>query len=283
MNTPIPRRTLTASMMAGAAALGTAGLAQAAPSPAPAADRTSAARPALPTIVLVHGAFVDASSWSPVVRLLLRQGHRVMVPPNPLRGVAADAAYLRGVVDGVDGPVLLAGHSYGGSVISRAAVGSAKVEGLVYIAAFVPDVGESAAELSGKYPGSSLAETTVTRTYPLPGGGTGEELLIRQDLFRHQFAAGVPRTTAATMAAGQRPITVAALNEKATAAAWKTVPTWYLIATEDRNIPPRAQRWMATRAKARTVTVHAPHAVTVSDPRAVADLLDKAARSRAGH
>ncbi|MFF9018895.1 alpha/beta fold hydrolase [Streptomyces eurythermus] len=278
MNTPISRRTLTASVMAGAAALGTAGLAQAAPSPAPAADR-----PALPTIVLVHGAFVDASSWSSVVRLLLRRGHRVVVPPNPLRGVAADAAYLRSVVDSVDGPVLLAGHSYGGSVISRAAVGSAAVKGLVYIAAFVPDVGESAAELSGKYPGSSLAETTVTQTYPLPDGGTGDELVIRQDLFRHQFAAGVPRTTADTMAAGQRPITVAALNEKATAAAWKTLPTWYLIATEDRNIPPRAQRWMATRAKARTVTVHAPHAVTVSDPRAVADLLDKAARRCAGH
>ncbi|CAL9330562.1 hypothetical protein SUDANB145_00057 [Streptomyces sp. enrichment culture] len=282
MNTPISRRTMTASMVAGAAALGTTGIAQAAPAPAPAADRTSAARPALPTIVLVHGAFVDASSWAPVVRRLLRRGHRVVVPPNPLRGVAADAAHIRSVVDSVDGPVLLAGHSYGGSVISRAAVGSAQVKGLVYVAAFVPDAGESAAELSGKYPGSSLADTTVSQTYPLTGGGTGDELVIRQDLFRHQFAAGVPRTTADTMAAGQRPITVAALNEKATAAAWKTLPTWYLIATEDRNIPPRAQRWMATRAKAHTVAVHAPHAVTVSAPRAVADLLDKAARTCAG-
>ncbi|THA79325.1 alpha/beta hydrolase [Streptomyces sp. A0642] len=283
MSTSISRRTVTRSVVAGATALGVTGIARSASAETSAAEAVTHKK-RLPTIVLVHGAFVDASSWAPVVQRLLRQGHRVVVPPNPLRGVAGDAAYVRSVLDGIEGPVVLAGHSYGGSVISRAAVGSAQVKGLVYIAAFVPDIGESAAELSGKYPGSSLADTTVVQKYPLPGGGQGDELVIRQDLFPQQFAAGVEKTTARTMAAGQRPITVAALNEPATAAAWKNLPSWYLIATEDRNIPPKAQRWMAARAKAHTVTIHAPHAATVSDPRAVADLLDKAAHAvSAGH
>ncbi|MFJ8542703.1 alpha/beta fold hydrolase [Streptomyces sp. NPDC093586] len=283
MNASIPRRTVTVSMVAGAAALGATAIAHAAPAQTPSATGTSTSRGDLPTIVLVHGAFVDASSWTPVVQRLQRKGHRVVVPPNPLRSVAGDAAYIRSVLDSIEGPVLLAGHSYGGSVISRAAVGYAQVKGLVYIAAFVPDVGESAAALSDKYPGSSLAPTTVVQKYPLAGGGQGDELVIRQDLFPQQFAAGVDRTTARTMAVGQRPITVAALNEPATAAAWKNLPTWYLIATEDRNIPPKAQRWMASRAKAHTVTVSAPHAVAVSDPRPVADLLDQAAHAcRAG-
>ncbi|MET7647703.1 alpha/beta hydrolase [Streptomyces sp. NPDC005426] len=279
MSTSISRRTMTRSVVAGAAALGVTGIGHSASAETSASAEAAKHKKQLPTIVLVHGAFVDASSWAPVVQRLLRQGHRVVVPPNPLRSVAGDAAYVRSVLDSIEGPVLLAGHSYGGSVISRAAVGSAQVKGLVYIAAFVPDTGESAAELSGKYPGSSLGDTTVVQKYPLPGGGEGDELVIRQDLFPQQFAAGVEKATARTMAAGQRPITVAALNEPATAAAWKNVPTWYLIATEDRNIPPKAQRWMAARAKAHTVTVHAPHAATVSDPRAVADLLDKAAHA----
>lgn len=284
MNTSISRRTVTLSAVAGAAALGATGIAHAAPRDTSAATKELTHKKQLPTIVLVHGAFVDASSWAPVVQRLQRQGHRVVIPPNPLRSVSGDAAYVRSVLDGIEGPVLLAGHSYGGSVISRAAVGSAQVKGLVYVAAFVPDVGESAAALSDKFPGSSLARTTVVQKYPLPGGGVGDELVIGQDLFPQQFAAGVAETTARTMAVGQRPITVAALNEPATAAAWKTLPVWYLIATEDRNIPPKAQRWMAARAKAHTVTVHAPHAVATSSPRAVADLLDRAARAvAAGH
>ncbi|MEU1055309.1 alpha/beta hydrolase [Streptomyces sp. NPDC005876] len=283
MNTPVSRRTVTASVLAGAAALGTAGVAHAAPAERPADAPASRGEHPLPTVVLVHGAFTDASSWASVITRLHNRGHRVVAPPVPLRGLASDAAYIRSVLDGIDGPVLLVGHSYGGSVISRAAVGAARVRGLVYIAAFVPEAGESAAELSAKYPGSSLADTTVVQKYPLSGGGTGDELLIRQDLFHRQFAAGVPRTTAQTLAVGQRPITVAALNEKATAAAWKTLPSWYLIATEDRNIPPRAQRWMASRAKARTVSVQAPHAVSVSDPRPVSDLIHDAALAvRAG-
>jgi pimeloyl-ACP methyl ester carboxylesterase len=280
MNTPLSRRTVTVSMLAGAAAVGAGGLARATPAQATTGTTTPAAADATqPTIGHAHGAFTDASSWTSVVKKLLKHGHRVVAPPVPLRGLASDAAYLRSVLDSIEGPVVLVGHSYGGSVISRAAVGAAHVKALVYIAAFVPDVGESAAELTDKFPGSSLSRTTVTQKYPLTGGGQGDELLIRQDLFHRQFAAGIPRVTADTLAVGQRPITVAALQEPATAAAWKKLPTWYLIATEDRNIPPAAQRWMATRAKARTVAVHAPHAVAVSDPRAVTDIIRNAARS----
>jgi pimeloyl-ACP methyl ester carboxylesterase len=284
MNTSMSRRTMTVSLLAGAAGLGAAGAAHAVPMPAPTDAGASGGHRALPTVVLIHGAFADASSWSGVVERLQKQGHRVVAPPVPLRGLASDAAYVRSVLDSIEGPVVLVGHSYGGSVISRAAVGAASVKALVYVAAFVPDVGESAASLAALYPGSSLGDTTVVQKYPLPGGGQGDELVIRQDLFRQQFAAGVPRVTAQTMAVGQRPITVAALEERATAAAWKKLPVWYLIATEDRNIPPAAQRWMAARAGARTVAVRAPHAAAVSDPRAVTELIRSAVRSvRSGH
>ncbi|MFI6588208.1 alpha/beta fold hydrolase [Embleya sp. NPDC050493] len=276
MNSPISRRTPTASLVAGAAAPGAASS-----TPAAAADRSGKphGRPGTPTVVLIHGAFADASSWSTVIERLQRHGHRVLAPALPLRGLASDAAYIRSVLDSVTGPIVLVGHSYGGAVISQAAADAPQVEALVYIAAFVPEVGESALHLSDKFPGGTLGQATVTRQYPLPGGGQGEELVIRQELFHEQFAAGVPLRTARVMAAGQRPITLAALQEPATAAAWKKIPSWYLVATEDRNIPPAAERWMAERANAHTVTVRAPHAVSVSDPEPVTDLILRAARS----
>ncbi|WDM15526.1 alpha/beta hydrolase [Streptomyces lavenduligriseus] len=280
MNSPISRRTVTTSLLAGAAALGTSGVTHASPM------ETSHRRPGrphghpdTPTVVLIHGAFADASSWSGVVQRLQRHGHRVLAPALPLRGLASDAAYIRSVLDSVTGPVVLAGHSYGGAVISQAASDTPHVKALVYVAAFVPEVGESALQLTDRFPGSTLGQATVTQHYPLPGGGQGEELVIRKDLFRRQFAAGVPLRTAQVMAAGQRPVTLAALQEPATAAAWKTIPSWYLVATEDRNIPPAAERWMAARARARTVTVRAPHAVSVSDPGPVTDLILSAVRS----
>ncbi|GHB47045.1 alpha/beta hydrolase [Streptomyces viridiviolaceus] len=283
MNSPISRRTVTASLLAGAAALGTGAAFSA---PATAADRSHRphAHPDEPTVVLIHGAFADASSWSGVVERLQRHGHRVLAPALPLRGLAGDAAYIRSVLDSVTGPIVLVGHSYGGAVISQAAANASHVKALVYIAAFVPEVGESALHLTDKFPGSTLGQATVTQYYPLPGGGQGEELVIKKDLFRRQFADGVPVSTAQVMAAGQRPITVAALQEPATAAAWKKIPSWYLVATEDRNIPPAAERWMAKRARAHTVTVRAPHAVSVSNPGPVTDLILRASRSvRSGH
>ncbi|MFG3102496.1 alpha/beta fold hydrolase [Streptomyces sp. NPDC048182] len=277
MNPPISRRTVTASLVGGVATLGAA-----LGTPAAAAGRHRGGPhpgPEKPTVVLIHGAFADASSWSAVIERLLRQGHRVVAPALPLRGLASDAAYIRSVIDSIPGPLVLVGHSYGGAVISQAAAGASRVKALVFIAAFVPEVGESALQLTGKFPGSTLGEATVPQHYPLPGGGEGEELVIRRELFRKQFAAGVPARTAQVMAAGQRPIALAALQEPATAAAWKKIPSWYLVATEDRNIPPAAERWMAARAHARTVTVRAPHAVSVSDPEAVGDLILSAVRS----
>ncbi|MFI0232440.1 alpha/beta fold hydrolase [Streptomyces sp. NPDC017086] len=284
MNAPISRRTVTASLLAGAAALGTAGPAYSAPAAAAGRPGGPHGHSETPTVVLVHGAFADASSWSGVVARLHRHGHRVLAPALPLRGLASDAAYIRSVLDSVTGSVVLVGHSYGGAVISQAAAGAPRVKGLVYVAAFVPEVGESALQLTDRFPGSTLGQATVTQRYPLPGGGEGEELVIARHLFREQFAAGVPVRTVQVMAAGQRPITLAALQEPATAAAWKTIPSWYLVATEDRNIPPAAERWMAERARARTVAVRAPHAVSVSDPGAVTDLILSAVRSvRSGH
>ncbi|MGW5663116.1 alpha/beta fold hydrolase [Streptomyces sp. NPDC003758] len=279
MNAPISRRTVTVSLLAGAAALGTAVPAFSAPSAA--ADGPARPHPheGRPTIVLIHGAFADASSWNAVVERLQRRGHHVLAPAVPLRGLTSDAAYIGSVLDTVPGPIVLVGHSYGGSVISLAAAGRPRVKALVYIAAFVPEIGESALELTDKYPGSTLAQATSAQYYPLPGGGQGEELVIEKKLFREQFAAGVPITTAQVMAVGQRPIALAALREKATTAAWKKIPSWYLVATEDRNIPPVAEQWMAERAGAHTIRVRAPHAVAVSDPSPVTELILRAVRS----
>jgi pimeloyl-ACP methyl ester carboxylesterase len=278
MNSPISRRTVTLSLLAGAAVLGTPGAALAAPSPTQ-DEQSHGHGHERPTIVLIHGAFADASSWSAVVERLQHQGHHAVAPALPLRGLSTDAAYIRSVLDSIAGPIVLVGHSYGGAVISVAATDAPRVKALVYIAAFVPDIGESALELTGKYPGSTLAQATSTQYYPLPGGGEGEELVIKKELFREQFAAGVPTTTAQVMAVGQRPITLAALQEKSTAAAWKQIPSWYLVATGDRNIPPAAEQWMAERARAHTVRVHAPHAVAVSDPGPVTELILRATRS----
>ncbi|MEV6992668.1 alpha/beta hydrolase [Streptomyces sp. NPDC093228] len=241
----------------------------------------SAGAPSLPTIVLVHGAFADSSSWNGVVERLQRAGYPVIAAANPLRGLADDAAYVASVLEGVQGPVVLAGHSYGGAVISEAAVGNTQVKALVYIAAFTPDEGESALELSGRFPGSTLGAALTPVPFPLPGGGTGTDLYIEPAKFHDQFAADVPEPVTALMAATQRPVAASALEEKASAAAWKTIPSFSLIATEDYNIPPAAQQFMAERAHARTVEVKASHAVAVSQPDAVARLIEQAARSLA--
>lgn len=244
-----------------------------------AASHKARAGKAKPTIVLVHGAFADASSWSGVIQRLQRDGYPVIATANPLRGLSSDAAYLRSVLDTVKGPVVLVGHSYGGSVITQAAAGDPDVKALVYIAAFIPNVGESAGELATRFPGSTLGEAVNTASYPLPGGGTGTELTIQQDRFHQQFAADVPVTTAAIMAATQRPVSTLALEEKASKAAWQDIPSYALIAGEDYNIPPKAEQWMAERAHAQTVTVDsASHAVAVSHPAAVNDLILRAAR-----
>lgn len=231
-----------------------------------------------PTIVLVHGAFADSSSWNGVIERLRAQGFSVIAAANPLRGLDSDAAYVAAVLDSIDGPVVLAGHSYGGSVISVAAAAKSRVTALVYIAVFIPAEGESALQLTDKFPGSTLGPTTRSAEYPLSDATTATELYIRQDEFPAQFAADVPAPAAQLMAATQRPVALTALQSPATAAAWRTLPTFALLTTDDKNIPLEAQRFMAERASAHTVEVSASHAVSVSRPDAVSDLIALAAR-----
>ncbi|MEU2288969.1 alpha/beta hydrolase [Streptomyces sp. NPDC013178] len=242
------------------------------------ADKGAPASGGKPTVVLVHGAFADSSSWNDVIKRLRKDGYPVVAVANPLRGLSTDAAYVRQLVDGVEGPVVLVGHSYGGSVISNAARGAANVEALVYVAAYIPEKGETAAELTAKFPGSTLGDALRSVPVTLPDGSQGEDLYIQPAKFRGQFAADVPRNTTDLMAVTQRPVAGAALEEKAGDPAWKTIPSWAVVATEDRNIPAQAQRFMAARARAHTVELRASHAVGVSRPGEVAAVVERAAR-----
>lgn len=230
---------------------------------------------AKPTIVFVHGAFADSSSWDAVAKKLTGKGYPVLSVANPLRGVSADASYAAKVLHAVQGPVVLVGHSYGGMVISRAAEGNPDVKALVYVAAFAPEQGETVAGLANQFPGSTLGQALAD---PVSLDG-GKDLYIRQDRFRAQFAADVPAPQAALMAAGQRPIAVAALEEAATGTAWKQLPSYFVYGGADRNIPPEAFRFMAKRAGARDVVEikGASHVVMVSHPDAVAKVIEEAA------
>ena len=232
-----------------------------------------------PTVVLVHGAFAESASWNGVVANLKHRGYPVIAVANPLRGLQEDAEYLRSVLDSLSGPVVIAGHSYGGSVMSEAADGAAGVEALVYIASFNLEVGESTAELAAKFPGGELGSALNPVPFPTADGGTGTDLYIQQDKFREVFAADVAPDVAELMAATQRPIAASALEDMATKAAWKTIPSWTMVTTQDLAIPPDSMRYMAERAGSTTVEIDASHAVTVSKPGAVADLIDKAARA----
>lgn len=219
-----------------------------------------------PTVVLVHGAFADSSSWSGVVERLQGAGYPVIAVANPLRGLESDAAHVAEVVESVPGPVVLVGHSYGGVLISAAARDN--VSALVYVAAFQPDTGENALELSGKFPGGKLGPDTLNQI--------GGDLYIKQESFAEVFAADVPQ--AAVLAATQRPVFGGALGDEfPDEPAWRTKPSWALIASDDNAIPAEAQRFMSARAGSHTVEVAASHAVSVSQPQAVFDLITEAA------
>ncbi|CAG6392053.1 alpha/beta hydrolase [Streptomyces cocklensis] len=235
-----------------------------------------------PTVVLVHGAFADSGSWDGVVKRLKRDGYPVVAAANPLRGLPGDAAYVKEIVAGIEGPVVLVGHSYGGSVISDAATGSANVKALVYVAAFLPEKGESAFDLSAKFPGSTLGGTLNAVPITLPDGSKDLDLTIDPAEFHDQFAADVPRGVTDLMAVSQRPVTNAALRDGAGEPAWKTIPSWTVVATQDRNIPAQVQRFMAERAHSHTVEVRASHAVSVSHPGEVAKVIEQAAAGSAG-
>lgn len=231
-----------------------------------------------PTVVLVHGAFADSSGWNEVTRRLLRDGYPVVAAANPLRGVASDATQVKALLQSIDGPIVLVGHSYGGIVISAAATGNPDVKALVYVAAFSPERGESAFELSAEFPGSTLGETL--RPVPLPDGNV--DLYVDQKLFHQQFAADAPAREAALMAVSQRPVTAAALNEGAGEPAWHTIPSYHLVAEADRNIPARLQHFMAERAHGVAHSVKAAsHAVFVSQPGTTAAFIERAARETA--
>lgn len=228
-----------------------------------------------PTVVLVHGAFADSSSWDAVTSRLERQGYPVIGVANPLRGLAGDSAYLSSVLDTVPGPVVLVGHSYGGAVITDAAVGHSNVKALVYIAAFAPDQGESGLAILGEHPGSRLPSALTVR--PFPGG---QDAYVDPADFRQVFAADVPAGKARLMAAGQRPVALAAFAEPSGTPAWKTIPSWFLVAGADHAIPPAAEQAMALRAGSHTEVVRgASHAVLVSHPGATAHIIEAAAHA----
>jgi pimeloyl-ACP methyl ester carboxylesterase len=230
-----------------------------------------------PTIVLVHGAFAESSSWDGVIDPLLDAGHPVIAAANPLRGLAADAAAVADVVRAVEGPVVLAAHSYGGAVISNVPPDAGEIVGLVYACGFAPEPGESAFSLASMFPGSTLGE--AVRPVPRSDGTT--DLYITTERFHEQFCADVPAPQAARMAATQRPATQEALTEPSgKRSLWREVPSRFVIGEEDRNIPADLQRYMAERAHAhRTLEIPGgSHAITVSHPEAVAhQIMDAAA------
>jgi pimeloyl-ACP methyl ester carboxylesterase len=226
-----------------------------------------------PTIVLVHGGWADASSWDAVTQRLQDDGYTVIAPANPLRGVETDSAYLSSVLATITGPIVLVGHSYGGVLITNAATGNPNVKALVYVAAFAPDQGETVGQLLAMNPGSQAAPPNLTFR-PHPGG---LDTYITPSAFQSVFCADLPATTAGVMAAGQRPIDAAALGEPSGEPAWKTIPSWYLVASNDHALPPATERFMAKRAGATTVEIPSSHVAMISHPDVVTDLILEAA------
>jgi pimeloyl-ACP methyl ester carboxylesterase len=235
---------------------------------------------ASPTIVLVHGAFADSSSWTGVIQRLQRQGYAVIAPPNPLRGVRVDSAYVASVVNQVDGPALLVGHSYGGAVISTAAADAANVVELVFVAAFAPDAGERLGEVAASSKDSVLGTAQLERQYPTgQDGETKTEFLIDPAKFRDTFAADLPEEVTAVMAATQRPVAADAFTDLSGSPAWKRLPSWAVVATSDKAAGTDIVRSMAERAGADIVEVESSHVVMVSQPQEVADLIVRAAQA----
>ncbi|MGW5188098.1 alpha/beta hydrolase [Kribbella sp. NPDC004138] len=233
-----------------------------------------------PTIVLVHGAWANESSWDSVTARLRALGYPVDVVPNPLRGVASDSAYLADHLATLSGPIVLVGHSYAGILITKAATGNKNVKALVYIDAYIPDQGDTLNQLTRAKDGSALAvddPRTVFDIVPI-NGGTNYDLYVKKDLFPQIFAGGIPAAKAAELAEAQHPLVASALDEAVTGVpAWKTIPSWDLIGTEDQVIPPAEQRIMAARAGAHVVQFKAPHLSMVYRPAVVTDLVVTAA------
>ncbi|CAI9393316.1 alpha/beta fold hydrolase [Microbacterium sp. T2.11-28] len=229
-----------------------------------------------PTIVLVHGAFADAASFAPVTRMLLDRGFRVVVPAVPNRSLLGDSAYIRSVVEEIDGPVLLAGHSYGGAVITVAGAAE-NVVGLVYISGYALDEGESLGQLQGGFPDSDLASNLIYTPFPIEGAEPGTDVSVNVDAFPDIFAAGVDRDVAEVLAVSQRPLAALAFGEPAPVAAWKTKPGWGIVSSADRTINPDVERFGYQRAGLRRVIeIDAPHLVMRSHPAEVTAVITDA-------
>jgi len=236
------------------------------------------------TIVLVHGAWADGSSWNGVISRLQADGYTVWAVPNPLRGLSSDAAYVASILNTITSPIILVAHSYGGAVITNAATGNPNVKALVYIDGFAPDEGETGFQLLGMPPppgqSASCVSVDVLKSVPYPGAQNGDvDLYIKPEVYPSCFANTLPAKQAAVLAASQRPITFSAGVEPSGIPAWKTIPSWYLVGTLDNVIPPYLQIFMAERANAHIVQVKAPHPSMITDPNAVANLIETAAQA----
>jgi pimeloyl-ACP methyl ester carboxylesterase len=221
-----------------------------------------------PTVLLVHGAFADSSSWSGVIERLQANGVAVTAVANPLRGVAFDSEYLAGVLDEIEGPVVAVGHSYGGAVISDAAARSKNVVGLVFVAAFAPDEGERLGEVTPESKDAILGAALVQHTRD-----GSVELTVDTGKFQEAFAADLPAEQAAVLAATQRPIGQAAFSDTVGGAAWKNLPSWAVVAKQDKAAGTDLTRSMAERAGARITELDGSHVIMVSQPQAVADVI----------
>jgi len=231
---------------------------------------------ARPTVVLIHGAFADASGWAGVAAELSADDVDVIAPPNHLRGVSFDAAYVASVLDQIEGPVVLVGHSYGGAVITTAG-NHEKVAALVYVAGYALDEGETLGELQGRFPDSPLAANLRYAPFPVAGGVPGTDVSVDPDAFPHIFAADVPIETTRFMALSQRPLSAAAFTEPSGPPAWRSKPTWGIVSGADTTINPDVERFGYERAEMTVSEVDgASHAVFLSHPGAVAAVIREA-------
>jgi pimeloyl-ACP methyl ester carboxylesterase len=250
-------------------------------SPAHAARAAPATTAPKPTIVLVHGAFADASSWNGEVDRLQRDGYIVRAIDNPLRGLTSDAQEVKDFLSTIKGPIVLVGHSYGGAVITNAAAGNPNVKALVYVDAAAPDVGETNGQLSGKTSALSGNPATLFDSEPYAGAPAGAmQYYLKENIFLHNFAPDLPARTAEQLWATQRPATTAAFDTPSAAAAWKTIPSWYVIGMHDQIITPQSELAMAHRAHSHIAEVPGgSHLTLISHPVAVTNQILAAARS----
>jgi pimeloyl-ACP methyl ester carboxylesterase len=233
------------------------------------------------TVVLVHGAFADASSWNGVIERLEAEGLHVKAPANPLRGIAIDSAYTASVLEQTPGPVVLVGHSYGGAVISNAAAGTDNVVALVYVAAFAPDEGETLGEVTPTSKDAILGPALVPRHYPAANGDQAVEFEVDAAKLHAVFAADLTAAQAAVLAATQRPIAEAAFSEPNGDPAWKHIPSWAVVATGDKAAGADLTRSMAERAGATITELDGSHVIMVSQPQAVTDVILEAVAASA--